>query len=61
MSEEKSVNEKVAQVIDETGVVKVRLQGACSHCPHSAYTLYMAIEQRLKEAVPEVKGVENVQ
>ncbi len=47
-------------VEEETGVVKVRLQGACAHCPASTYTLHLAIEERLKEAVPEVKRVESV-
>ena len=51
---------ELVDVEEETGVVKVRLQGACSHCPASTYTLHMAIEARLKEMVPEVKKVEAV-
>jgi len=46
--------------VTEDGVVKVRLTGACGCCPMSTYTLKMGIEQRLKEAVPEVKEVEQV-
>ena len=46
--------------VTEDGVVKVRLTGACGHCPMSTYTLKMGIEQRLKEVVPEVKEVEQV-
>ncbi|NQT28074.1 MAG: NifU family protein [Candidatus Omnitrophica bacterium] len=46
--------------VSEDGVVKVRLTGACGCCPMSTYTLKMGIEQRLKEAVPEVKEVEQV-
>ncbi len=46
--------------VTESGVVKVRLTGACAGCPMSAYTLKMGIEQRLKKAVPEVKEVEQV-
>ncbi len=42
------------------GVVKVRLQGACSGCPMSQMTLKNAIEKRIKEDVPEVKSVEGV-
>jgi len=44
----------------EDGVVKVRLQGACSGCPMSAMTLQMGIERILKQQVPEVKSVEQV-
>lgn len=46
--------------VTEDGVVKVRLTGACGCCPMSTYTLKVGIEQRLKEAVPEVKEVEQV-
>ncbi len=46
--------------VTDGGVVKVRLTGACGTCPMSTYTLKMGIEQRLKEAVPEVKSVEQV-
>lgn len=44
----------------EDGVVRVRLQGACSGCPMSAMTLQMGIERILKQQVPEVKSVESV-
>jgi Fe-S cluster biogenesis protein NfuA len=43
--------------ITEGGTVKVRLTGACGHCPMSTMTLRMGIEKRLKESVPEVKEV----
>lgn len=46
--------------VSEDGIVKVKLTGACSGCPMSAFTLKMAIEQRLKERIPEVKVVEQV-
>ncbi len=45
----------------EDGVVKVRLQGACAGCPMSQMTLKNGIERILKENLPEVKSVENVQ
>lgn len=47
--------------VSADGVVKVRLKGACGCCPMSTYTLKMAIEKRIKDAVPEVKKVEQVQ
>ncbi len=43
--------------ITEGGTVKVRLTGACGHCPMSTMTLRMGIEKKLKESVPEVKEV----
>uniref|UniRef100_A0A0C9RHP7 TSA: Wollemia nobilis Ref_Wollemi_Transcript_20971_1147 transcribed RNA sequence n=1 Tax=Wollemia nobilis TaxID=56998 RepID=A0A0C9RHP7_9CONI len=42
----------------ETGVVKLRMQGACSGCPSSALTLKSGIENMLMHYVPEVKAVE---
>jgi len=41
----------------EDGIVKVRLQGACSGCPSSTVTLKAGIENLLKRMVPEVKEV----
>ena len=42
------------------GMVRVRLQGACSGCPGAAMTLKGLVESLLKRRVPEVKGVERV-
>jgi Fe-S cluster biogenesis protein NfuA len=44
----------------EDGIVKVKLRGACSGCPSSAMTLYHGVQQVLMEAMPEVKGIEQV-
>ncbi len=44
----------------DDGVVKVKLTGACGGCPMSQMTLKMGIEKRLKERLPEVKGVVSV-
>ena len=41
----------------DDGVVKVRLQGACSGCPMSTMTLQFGIERMLKEQISEVKKV----
>jgi Fe-S cluster biogenesis protein NfuA len=46
--------------VSETGVVKVRLTGACSGCPMSAQTLKQGIERLLKQKVPGVKEVVRV-
>ena len=47
---------ELVEVSDE-GVVKVRLVGACGHCPMSTMTLKMGIERTLKDKVPGVKEV----
>jgi Fe-S cluster biogenesis protein NfuA len=46
--------------VDADGVVKVKLVGACGHCPMSTMTLKMGIERTLKEKVPGVKEVISV-
>ena len=46
--------------LTDDGVVKLRLTGACGHCPMSTMTLKMGIERRLKERVPGVKEVISV-
>ncbi len=45
---------------EKTGVVKIKLQGACAHCPISDFTLKNLIDQELKSAMPEIKSVEAV-
>ena len=44
----------------EDGIVKVKLQGACSGCPGAQMTLKMVIEKMLKEQFSEVKEVVGV-
>ena len=46
--------------VDEDGVVSLELQGACAGCPMSSLTLSMGIERILKEHVPGVTRVEQV-
>ena len=46
--------------VDDQGMVKVKLMGACGGCPMSQMTLKMGIEKVLKQNVPEVKSVESV-
>ena len=46
---------------DETsGILQVRLTGHCAHCPMSQVTLKQGIEATIKQAIPEVKGVQQV-
>ncbi|MCX8113059.1 MAG: NifU family protein [Bacteroidia bacterium] len=42
----------------DSGVVRLRLQGSCSGCPSSLFTLKAGIENLLKRLVPEVVSVE---
>jgi Fe-S cluster biogenesis protein NfuA len=46
--------------VQEDGVVHVRLKGACAGCPMSQMTLKNGIERYLKQTIPEVKSVENI-
>ena len=46
--------------IEENGVVKVKLKGACGGCPSALMTLKQGVEARLKEEIPEVQCVEAV-
>lgn len=40
--------------IDEKGIVKVRLSGACSKCSASSITLHGGIERILRKRFPEI-------
>jgi len=46
--------------VDENGIVKVRLKGACGACPMSTMTLKMGVEKMLKQEIPTVKEVVQV-
>jgi Fe-S cluster biogenesis protein NfuA len=52
---------ELVKVDEPTGLVSVRLQGACRGCPGAAMTLKMGVERLLKEKVQGVKGVVAVQ
>ncbi len=45
----------------DDGTVKVKLVGACAGCPMSTLTLKNGIERILKQEIPEVKEVVNVE
>lgn len=47
----------LVDVNEDTGVVQVRLQGACAGCPSAQMTLQMGVERAIMEEVPEVKRV----
>jgi Fe-S cluster biogenesis protein NfuA len=43
--------------VDQTGTVRLRLQGSCHGCPSSAMTLKNAIEQAIHDAAPDVTAI----
>ena len=43
--------------VTDSGVVHIRLHGACVGCPSSTMTLRVGIEKNLKDNIPEVTGV----
>ena len=44
----------------ENKLVNLRLHGACGTCPSSLMTLRMGIENAIRDQVPDVQGVVNV-
>lgn len=44
----------------ETGVLKLKMQGACTGCPSSAVTLKAGVQNMMQFYIPEVKTVEQV-
>ena len=50
------------ELVDITnGVVTLKLTGACGSCPMASLTLKRVVERMLKERVPEVKEVVELQ
>ncbi|MDR0646467.1 MAG: NifU family protein [Elusimicrobiota bacterium] len=45
---------------EKTGVVTVKLQGACGSCPMATMTLKQGIEKYLKDACPQITSVEKI-
>ncbi len=54
-------NVELVDVDQTTGKVQVRMQGSCVGCPMSEMTLKAGIEDTLKEMVPEVTEVVQVE
>jgi len=48
---------ELVEVDEKTGIVKVKLQGACAHCPMSQMTLKNGIEAEIKKTIKGVKEV----
>lgn len=52
-------NVKVLQVSDDH-IVKLEFLGACGSCPMSTMTFKAGVEEAIKRAVPEIRGIEVV-
>ena len=48
------------QQVTEDHVVKLEFVGACGNCPMSTMTFKAGVEEAIKRAVPEIKGIEVV-
>ncbi|MCB0751795.1 MAG: NifU family protein [Ignavibacteriae bacterium] len=46
--------------ISETGIVEVKLIGACADCPLSTMTLRAGIERALMREIPQIRRVEAI-
>lgn len=46
--------------ISEDHIVKLEFLGACGSCPMSTMTFKAGVEEAIKKAVPEIKGIEVV-
>lgn len=46
--------------VTEGGIVKVEMQGSCISCPMSSMTLKAGVEEAIRNAYPEIKGVEAI-
>lgn len=45
----------------DSGVVRLKMRGACAGCPSSTMTLKAGIENLLRHYIPEIQGVEAVE
>ena len=54
---EKPLNAAFRELEEETGIVKVRLGGACETCAMSVMTLKQGIEKKLMSEIPDCYGV----
>ena len=52
-------NVKIKQVTNDH-VVKLEFVGACGNCPMSTMTFKAGVEEAIRRAVPEIKGIEVV-
>ena len=51
---------ELVDVHEDTGIVEVKLTGACDSCPSATATLKGGVERIMKQDVPEIKEVVTV-
>lgn len=49
-------NVRLVQITDDM-IVELELLGACGSCPMSPMTLKAGVEEAIKKAIPEIKGI----
>jgi Fe-S cluster biogenesis protein NfuA len=49
-------NVRLVQITDDMSV-ELELLGACGSCPMSPMTLKAGVEEAIKKAIPEIKGI----
>jgi Fe-S cluster biogenesis protein NfuA len=49
-------NVRIVEITDDM-IVNLELLGACGSCPMSAMTLKAGVEESIRKAVPEIRGV----
>jgi len=49
-------NVRIVEITDDM-IVNLELLGACGTCPMSAMTLKAGVEESIRKAVPEIRGV----
>ena len=47
-------------IISESGIIEVKLLGACANCPLSLMTLRAGVERTLMKEIPEIRRVEAI-
>ncbi len=50
----------LVDVHEDTGIVEVKLHGACNTCPSATMTLKGGVERMVRQEVPEIKEVVTV-
>lgn len=50
---------KVVEITDDM-IVRVKLLGACESCPMSFMTMKAGVEESIRKAIPEIKGIVTV-
>lgn len=50
---------QIVEITDDF-IVRVKLLGACESCPMSFMTMKAGVEESIRNAIPEIRGIETV-